>query len=132
MEDKVINIDYSSDDRVSLEVKRGVIEIYDDLLKTIWSKIMPTLGTVTLVTISERAIARTAKNHPSFGSLAVSEEGIQVSSSRDAFDADDKESLKNGFKELVTNLFDILAKLTGNILIGQLMREVESIEIREG
>lgn len=129
MSESSIDIQDTKENKVNREVKKGVIEIYDDLLKTIWDKILPTLGIVTVVTIAERAISRTAQKYPCFRELRVSEKGMVFDGARAELDCADKEDLKNGFKELVTNLFDILAKLTGNILIGQLMKEVEGIEI---
>lgn len=129
MTENVFDISETIESKVNCEVKKGVIEIYDDLLKTIWSKILPTLGIVTVVTIAERAISRTAQKYPALRGLTVAEDGIAFDGARDALNKEDKESLKNEFKELVTNLFDILAKLTGNILIGQLMKEVEGLEI---
>lgn len=132
MAENVYDIRDTIENKVNREVKKDVIEIYDDLLKTIWSKILPTLGIVTVVTIAERAISKTSQQYPSFRALKVSEAGMIFDDARNALDREDKEDLKNGFKELVTNLFDILAKLTGNILISQLMKEVEGLDIREG
>jgi hypothetical protein len=40
----------------------------------------------------------------------------------------DKENIKDGFKDLIANLFDILAKLTGNILVDQLLKEVKGFD----
>ena len=115
--------------QVNTEVKSGVIEIYEDLLKTVWAKIVPTLGTVTVVTIMQRAISRAAQRHAVLNDLLVTDAGFDFSAIRTNLNGEDKEELKNGFKELVANLFDILAKLTGNILVQQLMKEVEGIEI---
>lgn len=115
--------------QVSTEVKSGVIEIYEDLLRTVWAKIVPTLGTVTVVTIMQRAAGRTAARHPVLGELTVSEAGFDFTAIKVKIKQEDKEELKNSFKELVANIFDILAKLTGNILVQQLMKEVEGLDI---
>lgn len=116
-------------DQVSAEVNNGVIDIYEDLLRTVWAKIVPTLGTVTVVTIMQRAISRTAVKHPCLSDLGVSESGLSFALIRDKIGIEEKDELKNGFKELVASLFEILAKLTGNILVQQLMKEVEGLEI---
>ena len=115
--------------QVNTEVKSGVIEIYEDLLRTVWAKIVPTLGTVTVETIMQRAISRTAARHPILNNLSVTDKGFDFSEIKAKLNGEDKEELKNAFKELVANLFDILAKLTGNILVQQLMKEVEGLEI---
>ncbi len=43
-------------DGIESRIKTSVLEIYEDLLRTVWAKIVPTLGTVTVVTIVQRAI----------------------------------------------------------------------------
>ncbi len=106
-----------------------IIEIYDDLLQTVWDKILPTLGIVTVMTITERAIAKTEKKYSFMGALKVTEKGIAFTDGITLLSSQNDENLKNAFKVVVCNLFDILAKLTGNILVNQLMREVEGIEI---
>lgn len=128
MAENVSDIGAAIESKANIEIKKGVIEIYDDLLQTIWSKILPTLGIVTVVTIAERAISKTAQKYGSFSKLKVSEEGIIFEDAREDLDGEEKDVLKDGFKDLVTNLFDILAKLTGNILVNQLMKEIEGLE----
>ena len=106
-----------------------IIEIYSDLLQTVWDKILPTLGIVTVMTITERAIAKTKKKFAFLDAVKVTENGLAFAAGMNVLSAQNDVNLKNGFKVLVCNLFDILAKLTGNILVNQLMREVEGIEI---
>lgn len=114
---------------VNAEVKKGVVEIYEDLLMTIWFKIVPTLGVVTVVTIIKRAVAKAAQTYPFLQEMEVNETGISLNKIKAKLSEEDKEQLKVGFRELVASLFDILAKLTGNILVQQLMKEVEGLEI---
>jgi len=114
---------------VNAEGKKGVVEIYEDLLMTIWFKIVPTLGVVTVVTILKKAVAKTAVNHPFLQDIEINETGISLSKIKAKLSEEDKEQLKVGFRELVVSLFDILAKLTGNILVQQLMKEVEGLEV---
>lgn len=123
------NTQQSISSRVNSGIKNGVIEIYEDLLKTVWAKITPTLGTVTVATIMQRAINRTAGHHPALGYLTVDETGFVFDEIKAKINEEDKDELTNGFKELIANVFDILAKLTGNILVQQLMKEVEGIDV---
>jgi hypothetical protein len=118
-------------DQVSSEVKAGVLEIYEELLGTVWAKIVPTLGTVTVVTIMQRAINRTAARHPAIKLLTLGDSGFSFSAINAGIEAYEKVELKNAFKELIGNIFDILAKLTGNILVQQLIKEVEGLDIDE-
>ncbi|MDP1809444.1 MAG: hypothetical protein Q8L35_07915 [Actinomycetota bacterium] len=115
--------------QVSAEVKSSVIEIYEDLIRTVWAKIVPTLGTVTVATIMQRAISRTAARHPVLNDLTVNDAGFVFTQIKAKLNSEDKDELKDSFKELVANVFDILAKLTGNILVQQLMKEVEGLEL---
>jgi len=51
-------------ERVSQARKEEVLEIYEDLLQTIWNRILPTLGRVTVMAIMERALALTKETYP--------------------------------------------------------------------
>src|SRR3990172_13074949 len=82
--------------QVNTEVKSGVIEIYEDLLRTVWAKIVPTLGTVTVETIMQRAISRTAARHPILNNLSVTDKGFDFSEIKAKLNGEDKEELKNG------------------------------------
>jgi hypothetical protein len=117
--------------QIDSEVKAGVLEIYDELLGTVWAKIVPTLGTMTVVTIMQRAISRTGARHPAISHLTLSDAGFSFNAIHGEIAAYDKAELKNAFKELIGNIFDILAKLTGNILVQQLIKEVEGLDIEE-
>lgn len=110
---------------VSIGVKEEIVDIYEDLFRTIWDRIMPTLGLVTTTTIIERAIYRAKQNFEALQHLEVTDEGLDFSELRKRVREKDKDILKDGFKELIANLFDILAKLTGNVLVSQLERLVE-------
>ncbi len=114
---------------VESEVKSSVIEIYEDLLNTVWLKISPTLGAVTVITIIQRSIDRAAKNHPVLSHLSVDEEGLDFTEIREKIGEENRRELAGSFKELIANLFDILAKLTGNILVKQLIREVDGLDV---
>lgn len=120
-------IDKMIEKQVQISVKEEVIDIYEDLLKTIWSKITPTLGLVTTAAITDRAIKKTSNTYPIIRHLEIKEEQISFTMLRASMGERDKENIKDGFKELIANLFDILAKLTGNILVDQLLKEVGDI-----
>jgi len=113
--------------RVNISVKGEAIDIYEDLLKTIWSKIMPTLGLVTTVAITDRAIKRTSNIYPIIRHLEIKEEQILFTRLRAGMGERDKENIKEGLKELIANLFDILAKLTGSILVNQLLKDIRGL-----
>ena len=114
---------------IESQIKTGVLEIYEDLLRTVWAKIVPTLGTVTVVTIVQRAIDRTAQDHQVLTYLTVTDTGLSFDRINEHLGEEERTELREAFKDLIANLFDILAKLTGNILVKQLIKEVDGLDI---
>ena len=117
---------------IEREVDRGVkvevIDIYEDILTTIWEKISPTLGNITVRTIAERAVLLASDSYPFLKSITVTNEGFEFKELRTRVDEKDRTNIREGFKEIIANLFDILAKLTGNIMVDRLMKEVEGLK----
>ncbi|AOW99316.1 MULTISPECIES: hypothetical protein [Moorena] len=105
--------------------KEEVIDIYEDLLTTIWDRIMPTLGRVTVVSIMERSLALTAEKYPLIGYIESSAEGVSFEVFRKKVSPEQRLLIREALKELVTTLIDILAILTGDILVRQLLKEIE-------
>ncbi len=114
---------------IESQIKTGVLEIYEDLLRTVWAKIVPTLGTVTVVTIVQRAIDRTSKEHAVLAYLTVTDAGLSFDKIGEHLGEEERGKLREAFKDLIANLFDILAKLTGNIIVKQLIKEVDGLDI---
>ena len=111
--------------RVAVGIRENTVDVYEDLFATIWEKLTPTLGAITVATIVERAIRRTAVEHEMVGLLSVSQDGIDFNQLKRIARDNDQAALREGFKLLVSNLFDILAKLTGNVLVNELLKVVE-------
>jgi len=112
-------------------VKAEVIDIYEEILVAVWAKILPTLGLITVRTIAQRALRLTAQSYATLDSMAVTEDGFDFRSLKELVDERDKATIREALRELIISLFDILAKLTGNVLVDPLMREVEGLkEIR--
>ncbi|HEY9830795.1 MAG TPA: hypothetical protein V6D26_09455 [Stenomitos sp.] len=105
--------------------KEEVLEIYEDLLQTIWNRIMPTLGRVTVTAITERALALTAEKYPLIKHLEATTEGVSFEVLRQHLGEERKPILREALKDVITNLIDILAMLTGDILVRQLLKEIE-------
>jgi hypothetical protein len=105
--------------------KEEVLEIYEDLLQTIWNRIMPTLGRVTVTAIMERTLTLTAEKYPLIKHLEVTAEGVSFEVLRQRLEEEGKPVLREALKEVITNLIDILAMLTGDILVRQLLKEIE-------
>ena len=111
--------------RVATGIRENIVDVYEDLFVTIWDKITPTLGAITVATIVERAVRRTAAEHEMIGLLTVNHEGVDFTQLKRVAGEKEQAALREGFKLLVANLFDILAKLTGNILVKELLKVAE-------
>lgn len=111
--------------RVSQARKEEVLGIYEDLLSTIWNRIVPTLGRVTVSAIMERALALTEEMYPLLGHLQVTDEGVSFAVLHQRIGEEEWEDIHESLKELIANLIDILAMLTGDILVKQLIKEIE-------
>ena len=105
--------------------KEEVLEIYEDLLQTIWDRILPTLGRVTVIAIVERALVLTKERYPSIAHLEVTPNGVSFEILRQRLGEEERMLLREALKELIANLIDILAMLTGDILVRQLLKEIE-------
>ena len=112
-------------ERVSQARKEEVLEIYEDLLQTLWNRILPTLGRVTVSAIVERALALTKETYPVIGRLQVTNDGLSFDQLRVRVGEEERDLLRDALKELVANLIDILAMLTGDILVRHLIKEIE-------
>jgi len=109
-----------------------ILTTYEDLLKTIWDRVVPTLGVMSTVTIFKRAISITEKKHPIIGYLKVGDTGISFEELKKNVasgpEGGDEGEMRDSFKELIASLFDILAKLTGSVIVSELLKEVEKID----
>ena len=112
-------------ERIRQARKEEVLEIYEELLQTIWDRILPTLGRVTVMAIMERCIALTKDNFPVVERLEVSPDGLLFGDLRGSMGESELETIREALRELVADLIDILAMLTGDILVQQLIKEID-------
>jgi hypothetical protein len=111
--------------RVGLARKEEVIAVYNDLIQTIWDRLTPTLGRVTVAAIMERSLAATVERYRFMRNLRVTREGMTFDALREHLDDQERDSIRDGMKDLITNLIDLLAMLTGDIIVRNLIREIE-------
>ncbi|MCG6861848.1 MAG: hypothetical protein LJE70_11295 [Chromatiaceae bacterium] len=112
-------------ERIKQARKEEVLEIYEELLQTVWDRILPTLGRVTVIAIMERAITLTRESFPIVQRLEVSPDGLLFDDLRDGMDESELEVIREALRELVADLIDILAMLTGDVLVQQLIKEID-------
>ena len=114
--------------RVDQGVKAEVVDIYEEILVAVWTKIVPTLGKITVRAIAQRALHLTAQSYAILDSMTVTEDGFDFRTLKERVDEKDKAAIREALRKLIVSLFDILAKLTGNVLVDRLTREIESLD----
>jgi hypothetical protein len=117
--DKVLN------ERIRQARKGEVLEIYEELLRTVWDRILPTLGRVTVMAIMERAIVLTKESFPIVERLEVTSDGLSFDALRSSMSESELAVIREALRELVADLIDILAMLTGDVLVQQLIKEID-------
>jgi len=103
--------------------KEEVVDVYASLLDKIWQRALPILGIVTVRAIYRRAIHVTARSHPLLGSLTPGESGLNTAEIRERLGEREKKVIRQGFEELILNLFELLAELTGEAIVNKLFAE---------
>jgi len=109
--------------REGREVESFKAELYQKKLDQIWNKVVTILGPMTTSVILKRVISQTQYQYPFLKSLEVNEEGISFNHLK----IKKKKELEEGFESFMNNLFDKLTNLTGDVLIGQIKRELEKL-----
>ena len=112
--------------------KLEVVDIYEDLLSKIWARTSAILGVVTVQAIMRRSILVIQENYPLIGTLEVAEDGLNFQALKEQMEPRAKSILKEGFEELVLQIFDLLAKLTGEVIVEKLFRDVVSPTVAGG
>lgn len=102
--------------------REQVVDTYAALLDKIWQRSVTILGLVTIRAIMQRAIWLTMHQYPLIGMLTVGERGVSSTELRNRVGQHDRTSIREGFEELILNLFDLLAKLTGESIVKRLFR----------
>jgi len=111
--------------------KEEVVEIYEELLKKIWDRIVFTLGAVTMAALLRRVIKKTVVSFSFIEELTVSNDGLNFSRLKEKIGIRDKKMIRNGFEELILNFFDLLAELTGDTIVDKLFKKEMLEEVKK-
>lgn len=103
--------------------KEEVVDIYAALLDKIWQRAVLILGLVTIRAIMQRAIRQTSQQYPLIGQLTVGDQGLNSRELRARVGERERDVIRQGFEELILNLFALLAKLTGETIVNKLFAE---------
>jgi hypothetical protein len=73
------------------------------------------------------AIHVTAQSHPLLGSLTPGDNGLNTAEIREWLGEREKKVIRQGFEELILNLFELLAELTGEAIVNKLTAKSNDI-----
>ena len=99
-----------------------VIAFFEDILKVVWERVAPTLGQKVTMMIIRRALSITSKEHAFMEAVKITPDGISIKELHE----DDRGRLYRALKDFVANIIEILAVLTGEILIEQVEKVIEN------
>lgn len=103
-----------------------LIGIYHDIIMIIWNQIMPTLGATAVVAIVERSLDLTADEYPQLEVLSVDPDGVSLQHLSPPVDPAEQERLCSAMKTFITHITELLAALTGTIIVRQVINELEA------
>lgn len=97
---------------------------YQHLLHRLWQYCLPLLGQITTQVILERALTITQVKYPLIRDLSCDAEGISVEPLRNRTSQEQLDYLCEALHEFSSNLIDLLALLTGEILLKRIVQEI--------
>ena len=112
--------------------QRQILEVYSEVLRSIWRKAVSMLGPVALQTMIEAALFDAAGEYHFLEYIEVTDEGVRFPEDVSVFDEVPPERLKEAFKTLFTRLFSNVSTLTGQVVVKHLRPDVEQAEQRLG
>jgi hypothetical protein len=97
-----------------------VLDIYTELLQTIWARTSLIVGTTTVSTLLETALFEATPQHPFLESLRVSPEGLDLSAVPAHLEKVSAEEVCAGFEDLISGLYAAFTILTGDVILRQI------------
>jgi hypothetical protein len=128
-----MNDDLVSPERDDSRAKQVTLDLYEDLLQTIWSKTCRTLGPPTVQILLHQAIAKTLTQYGWLEFLQVDRQaGLVLNDVREQLEQIDGISLKEGLQALISSLLSTMTSLTGSIVTNLLIGMIDERLSAEG
>ncbi|MEW5767094.1 MAG: hypothetical protein AB1797_05620 [bacterium] len=105
-----------------------LISIYEDMITSIWSKATAMIGEVTISSLMETAIYETSSKYRFMQEMEVLPTGINIDKLKISCQNESVQDIKAGFENFITDLFTIVASLTGDVILQTLNPEIEKIK----
>ena len=114
------------------EVRRDeIITTYQDLIDSIWRRLESTLGQVTVAILMDRALTETTDRYTLLDVLEVGRSGLnltvleqKISLLGETEDETRLAAARESLRELVVRLVDLLAVLTGDIVVRSMLEDL--------
>lgn len=106
-----------------------MIDMYNDLARQTWHKMVDLVGAHTVVILVQRAIWLTQQRYGEASLIELDETGLSFQKLEGA----NMQTVKAVMEELFTSLIAILTRLVGREITGKLIAEMDRlITVREG
>lgn len=102
------------------EQHKLIVDIYTELLETIWSKTSTIVGSTTVATLLETALFEVTPRYPFLESLQVSPAGLDLSGFSSGLEGLSSEEIRSGFEDLIAGLYAAFTILTGDVILRQI------------
>lgn len=128
---RMVNSKHGKPDEVVEEIVRGRLartgedespELYQDLLRIIWSWSVTTLHRVATRVVFERSLESTRESCPSLARLRVGDDGFQFQEFEKQTQGKGTQLTTECLKKLAVNLIGILITMTGDIVVRRLVQ----------
>jgi hypothetical protein len=101
-----------------------VVELYIDLLSNLWEIVSALVGEPTLALLFLLAVRKLGDKYPFLTSLGISEEGLNLESTKEACRTLSPLEIHRGFHSLVNHLFHLFSSLAEGVISRELFPKV--------
>ncbi len=105
-----------------------IIAVYADLLDEIWQRVADLIGGITLQVLMNTAIRRVSAAYPFITAITVTVDGVSLDKLEEV--GQPSHQVKEALQNLITELFSILAAMSGDVIIRELAPKVREAETR--
>lgn len=98
---------------------------YERLIMRIWQRLLPTIGTTSIVVMMQRAVELTAVRYPSIHGLIIHQDGVDISHLQTPRSEAERIVLHEALKAFIGHVIEILVALTGTVLAYKVIATLE-------
>lgn len=107
-----------------------VVAIYANLLDEVWARVAELIGGITVQVLMNTAIRRVSAAYPFITAISTTADGVFLEELEAASQGAPSEEVKEALQSLITELFSMLAVMSGDVIIRELAPKVREAEAR--